>query len=73
MASQAAEELDVLKGHDFSRADKVCKIDGALAPEVKRIGFLKLVQSFPRARLFWMQGELRNRLLEKQQRLEEDQ
>jgi hypothetical protein len=39
----------ILKRYDFSRADKVCKIDGALAPEVKQIESLRLVQSFLRS------------------------
>jgi phosphoribosylanthranilate isomerase len=34
-ASEAAEKLGVLKGHDFSRADGAVKMEGALAPQVR--------------------------------------
>jgi osmotically inducible protein OsmC len=46
MALPAVEKPSALKGHGFSRADKVRKIDGALAPEERRTESSKLVQSF---------------------------
>jgi tetraacyldisaccharide 4'-kinase len=45
-AKQAFEELAVLKGHDFSRADKASGMNGALAPEGRFSPILPETPSF---------------------------